>query len=442
MKTIRVIKFSLCLLMSFAALAQTSKTFKESFEVNKNADVFLNINNAEIVIETWNKNRVEVEATVSVDVEDEDLAKKILDDFNFEALGNSSKVEIKSGRRGAYTYRSFISSNGDVGIPREVIRNARPPKPQTPPIPPIPPMPNTVGEIELNFDMDKFNEEGKSYLIEFQDSIRAFFTDSDFKKEMVEWQKQFAEEWKKSGMQDSIKLYTYKLQNKLRPAMREVKKSLKPALQKMKQNMIHYEAGSKVKTKIIIKMPKDAKLDLDVKRSQLKIASIDNIKANLNYSGLQMSSLMGENNMVYATHSKVNIENVESLNLSLSYSKDAKLGKVNRLILNSKTSNVTIDEVVNQAIIEGSFGDLNISKISANFNLIDINLKNSNAILTLPTVKYNFYMNSKSSRLDLNNELDFKISQGYDTKIYQNSNQSNTNKSFNIKADFSTVILN
>lgn len=434
MKTIHVIKCSLCFLISLTALAQTSKTFKESFNVSKTAEVSLNIANAEITIETWNKNRVEVEAEVTVDGEDQEINQKILDNFNFEALGNSTKVEVQSGRmRSDFNYRDARKAFG-----RENTFRGPQKTPPAPPMPPLPPLPPSIEDIELDFDMEKFNSEGKEYLIKFQDSIKAYFMDSDFKQDIKEWQKQFAKEWKESGIKDSLRVITYKLKEELRPALRKLKKDLKP----VKNNVIYYEARNKIKTKIIIKIPKDAKLDLNVKRSQLKIASINHMKANLNYSGLQLSNLHGNNNIIRASHSRVNIDQAESLNLNLSYSKNTKIVTVNHLVLSSKTSNVLIGEVVNQAIIEGSFGDLTITKINSNFNLIDINLKNSKANLTLPNVNYNFYMNSKLSRLNLKNDLDFKVTKGYDTNIYQNSQQTSSNKALNIKANFSEVILN
>jgi len=157
---------------------------------------------------------------------------------------------------------------------------------------------------------------------------------------------------------------------------------------------------------------------------------------------LQSSNLTGHNNVITAKHSKVNIDEVESLNLSLLYSKKNRLGEVKRLILNSKTSNVSIDKILNEAIIEGSFGNLMVKSISEDFSLIDISLKNSEANLKLPEVDYNFYVNSKSSQFNLKTELDFKTSKVFDAVIYQNPERLSTTKALNIKANYSTLNLN
>ena len=429
MKTIQVIKFSLCFLIGFTAIAQKTKHFKESFKVTDNAEVFLNINNAEITIETWNKNRVDVEAEVTVNSESDEINQKILENFNFEALGNSKKVEIKSGNISSKFSRRLARLNPDkIEILTEDIKG-----PPSPPKPPLPPLPPSLEEINLDFDMDQFNSEGKAYLKKFQDSIKAFFNNSDYKKEMKAWQEGFAKGWNESGMEDSIRVITYKIKEDLK------KEELK---RQVRRRAIRLRKSHKIKTKILIKIPKNTQLNVNLKRSQLKVANINNINASLNYSSLQSSNLTGNNNVITAKHSKVNIDEVESLNLSLLYSKKNRLGEVKRLILNSKTSNVSIDKILNEAIIEGSFGNLMVKSISDDFSLIDISLKNSEANLKLPEVDYNFYVNSKSSQFNLKTELDFKTSKVFDAVIYQNPERLSTTKALNIKANYSTLNLN
>jgi len=431
------IKFSLCLLFVLSGYAQKSKTYTESFNVSKDVEVHLNANNAEIIIETWNKSRVDVQATINIDIEDDELANEILENFEFEALGNSSKVEIRAGGK-AFFYSKNVSffPKGEIEILTEDIKGI-----EAPPAPPLPPLPPSVGNIDMDFDMERFNEEGKAYIIEFQKEIREMFEDSNFKEEMQEWKDKFKEEIEKSGLKDSIKVLTYKLKDEIRPALREMRKELeeqRAKLQEERSRLNGFRADHKVKKKIIIKMPKDAKLDLNVKRSELKIASLNQIDANLNYSGLQIDELTGENSSIDASYSSVDIDRANGLNLNLKYSKDARVGEVNQLISTSKTSDLTIEIINQKAIIDGSFGDLVIKDINSNFNLIDINLKNSSAKLKVPDVAYNFYINSKSSDVDFKSGLDYKVSEAFDSKIYQNKQTSSSSRTLNIKADYSS----
>ena len=443
MKTISFIKFSLCLLSVLSGYAQTTKTFKESFEVNKDVDVILNLDNAEITIETWNKNRVDVEATFSVDIEEEDLAKEILENTGFEALGNSRKVEITSATKSPrFMSNDIYYEENDVEILTEDVKGIAPPSPPSPPLPPLPP---SIKNIDLDFDMERFNEEGKAYIIEFQEEIKEMFKESNFKEEMQEWKEKFKEEIEKSGFKDSIRVMTYRLKDEMRPALREMREKLKEKrsdLQEDRKMLKGLRANRKVKKKIIIKIPSDAKLDLNVKRSQLKIASLNQIDANLNYSGLQIDELTGSTCNIMANYSDIDITKAKALNLNLKYSKKVHIGEINEFTSVSKTSNLTIDRINQKAVIEGSFGELTVKNISKDFTFIDINLKNSTAKLSLPDVAYNFYINSKSSELEMANNLNYKMNEAFDSKIYQNKTASSSSRTLNIKADYSTIDLN
>ena len=443
MKTISFIKFSLCLLSVLSGYAQTTKTFKESFEVNKDVDVILNLDNAEITIETWNKNRVDVEATFSVDIEEEDLAKEILENTGFEALGNSRKVEITSATKSPrFMSNDIYYEENDVEILTEDVKGIAPPSPPSPPLPPLPP---SIKNIDLDFDMERFNEEGKAYIIEFQEEIKEMFKESNFKEEMQEWKEKFKEEIEKSGFKDSIRVMTYRLKDEMRPALREMREKLKEKrsdLQEDRKMLKGLRANRKVKKKIIIKIPSDAKLDLNVKRSQLKIASLNQIDANLNYSGLQIDELTGSTCNIMANYSDIDITKAKALNLNLRYSKKVHIGEINEFTSVSKTSNLTIDRINQKAVIEGSFGELTVKNISKDFTFIDINLKNSTAKLSLPDVAYNFYINSKSSELEMANNLNYKMNEAFDSKIYQNKTASSSSRTLNIKADYSTIDLN
>ncbi len=415
--------FSLCFLVVIGSYAQTTKTFKESFEVNKDVEVILNTYNAEIVVETWNKNRVEVEAEVSLEIEDEELAKELLDKFQFEALGNSSKVEIKAGRKGRHHFPGidnvFFSAPGNTF---EIYTDDVHVK--VPPPPPFPEMPNV--DFKFDFDMEKFQEDGKAYILQFQDEMKNMINDSTFKKEMKEWKIKFKEEMQKSGLKDSIKVYAFEMQ-----------KNLRPALKQMEAKVERIQMRSKLKKKITIKMPKDAKLNLDVKRSKLKIADLNQIDANLNYSGLQIEKLRGENCRIQASHSKIDVAEANALNLNIRYAKKVNIGKVVNFVSISKTSNLHVKSIENKALIEGSFGELVIDDIHNDFTYIDINLRNSNGKVNLPDVPFNFYINTRSSRIDMANALDYNVNQAFDSKIYQNKKPVDNAKTLNVKVDYS-----
>ncbi|MAZ73244.1 MAG: hypothetical protein CMC70_08850 [Flavobacteriaceae bacterium] len=75
-------------------IAQSS--YKESFNVDSDAVVNVNTSHTNVIFETWNKDKVEVEAFVEGDNLSEKEKQEIFDNWKFDVLGNSKKVNITS----------------------------------------------------------------------------------------------------------------------------------------------------------------------------------------------------------------------------------------------------------------------------------------------------------------------------------------------------------
>jgi hypothetical protein len=71
-------------------------TYKESFTVGEDAVVNVNTSHTNIIFETWNKDKVEVEAFVEGENLSEKEKKEIFDNWKFDVLGNSKKINITS----------------------------------------------------------------------------------------------------------------------------------------------------------------------------------------------------------------------------------------------------------------------------------------------------------------------------------------------------------
>jgi len=71
-------------------------TYKESFTVSEDAVVNVNTSHTNVIFETWNKDKVEVEALVEGDNLSEKEKQEIFDNWKFDVLGNSKKVNITS----------------------------------------------------------------------------------------------------------------------------------------------------------------------------------------------------------------------------------------------------------------------------------------------------------------------------------------------------------
>ncbi|MFK5890521.1 MAG: hypothetical protein QM486_07305 [Flavobacteriaceae bacterium] len=119
--------------------AQTfEKKYHENFKVNKDVVISINTYYTDVVIETWNRNTVDVSATITVagkDIKQED-ADKYFKNWQFEALGNHQKVSIKGENSHFYAYLNRVTD--------------RIPIPEMPPMPEIPEMPELAVMPELS----------------------------------------------------------------------------------------------------------------------------------------------------------------------------------------------------------------------------------------------------------------------------------------------------
>jgi hypothetical protein len=158
--------------------------------------------------------------------------------------------------------------------------------------------------------------------------------------------------------------------------------------------------SSKVKKTIKIKMPKDTKLKVNVKYGELKFsANIDNLKADLSHSKLIANSINGSQTSINASYSPIFVNSWNLGTLNLNYVKNAEINNVKRLMLSSNSSNITIKNLINNAIINGSIGDLKVLKIDDTFTNLNITLENSDALIVLPKVAYNLQYKGNKSRL-------------------------------------------
>jgi len=187
---------------------------------------------------------------------------------------------------------------------------------------------------------------------------------------------------------------------------------------------------SEVKRVIKIKMPKKAKLKLNVSHGELKIASLlDNIKGSLSHTDLLAENIGGSDTSINVAYAKVLVNDWNSGTLSLKYVDDALLKNVQNLTLNSNSSNINIDRLSGNNIMDGSFGELTIHNIDDAFNNLNIVIENSEAWVKLPTVDYSLLFRGERSKF--NNQFT-------KTKTINGS----SGKSIVINAKYSNVVTN
>ena len=193
------------------------------------------------------------------------------------------------------------------------------------------------------------------------------------------------------------------------------------------------ERKLKVKRVIKIKMPKDAKLNLNVRHGELKMSSvIHNLKADISHATLLANHIDGSETSINVSYSPVQVTTWSNGELNLKYVEDAHLNTAVNLRLNSNSSDMHINNLTGNVIIDGSFGDLSISNIADTFTNLNVILENSDAIIKLPKTDYSLYFKGNRSRL--NDELTSQKTINY-------PNGKSSGKTIVLNTKFSDVVL-
>ena len=421
----------LLLLAPFLIFSQQKRVSTESFDVEKSPIIILDLSHSTVIIETWNKNTVEVKTTLTSKEEDKQALNEAFDASEIIVFGNSKRVEITSRKN------RNAKSNGVGFFQTPVPPN--PPKSPNPPLPPKPPKPL----LEIDFDYEAFKEQGREYLKKFKEQLDS----TNLRETMLVWRdelKNFRDDLKdlrddqkdNRSFQDSLRQYAHVIRKNIKPWVEEFREGYQEAKNSwmMKQS---------VKRVIEIKVPKSAKFEMNLRHSKMEVSSLHNVDANLSYSGLQLDTATGQNSKIVMSYSTLSINSAESLNLDINYSKEVDLKKVDQLNVTSKMSELKIGSIQNQAIIKGTYGNLHIDRIDDDFSLIDIHLEKSSADLKLPSDKnFRFYAKSSNSKIQLNSEFDFKMTKSFEDVIYTNTTPKKTSQIFNITANYSNLKLN
>lgn len=194
-------------------------------------------------------------------------------------------------------------------------------------------------------------------------------------------------------------------------------------------------SNSKVKKVIRIKIPKKAKLKTNIRHGELKLSSvIYNLRGDISHAFLVADNIDGSDTSINVSYSPVviNIWNMGTLNLN--YVDKAQIKNAKNLVLNSKSSNVNIQDLSDTGIIDGSFGDLTISNLTSSFKNLNLVLENSDAFVNLPdNIDYSVYF--KGNRSKFNNAPTTQKT----IRNYPEGQSSNRNIVINAK--FSNVIM-
>lgn len=480
MNTLRILTLCLITTIGFAQNKQSKTT--QTIKVNKDVVVDLNTNYVEIEIDTWNKDIVEVEAYVeSTKLSDEELRKSLKAwNLNIDASMDNVIISSEGGRRPALfsegSYDDILKdlefSLADLpdmpslkNLPQIIHLSDMPKLPNMPEMPEFPELPELPeGVNTIKFDYDKYQKDGEKYLAEWSKKYEREggkelqarmeewakkFADSGYEEKMAKWGEEYGKRFEGKWAKDMEK-WGEELGERIEKQMEQRaeqmeqrnEQSLKRAeelakrrdeMQTRRESIVirGYRGGnSQVKRVIKIKMPKKAKLKLNVRHGELKIVSaILNATGNISHTNLLAKDIDGSDTSINVSYSDVLVNDWKNGTLGLKYVDNALIKNVQSLTLNSNSSNINIDYLSGNNIIDGSFGELTIHNILDTFSNLNIVLENSDAWIQLPKVDFIFMF--KGERSKFNNEI---------TKTKTVS--GNSGKSIVINAKYSSVTTN
>jgi hypothetical protein len=288
---------------------------------------------------------------------------------------------------------------------------------------------------------------GKEFEVKFGPEFEKAMEEwgESFGKSMEAWGEEFGKEMEKWGEEfgKDVEKWAEQLENEVEQYSNEVHTDdhgKKAFIVKGKKGSktIH----SKANKKIIIRLPKGTKTDVNVRHGEVKMADAYNINATLNYASFEANSIDGGKSLINASYAPVLVNNWIEGELNVKYVEDCKLNSVQNINLHANSSDVSINSIREKAYLSGSFGNLFIYNVSDDFEVIDIELENTDAKIKIPNTAFSFYFNGKKSPFSGPTSLEINKNVNAGRVVLDGFYKANNpNKKFSINASYSNVSL-
>ena len=270
--------------------AQEFKTPVSEFSVNHQATVIIDASYTEIEIEEWNKNRIEVQGVMNVEGLSESEAKNIFESWAIETEKKGNTVEITAnsdsfGNEFFFIHNDKYLGNVVVDVPEisahvlEALDSIHVVLPEISEFPDVEYNfdfnPNLDYE-SLSFDYEEFKK-NSAYLKEWQERNKEQL--QRLKEELKENHLEMAERHKEMEKQiivireearaqaeKQIEKQAKEIERQARMAEKQAREVEKEVMKRQSeiQKILEERQKIKVKRTLKIKMPKNAKLEMDV----------------------------------------------------------------------------------------------------------------------------------------------------------------------------------
>ncbi len=441
---------------------KNTKTYKETFNVGDDAVLELNTTHTDIEFETWDKNQVEIVATVEL----EDASEEEINDYFKEdpvrIVGNSKSISVSTART------SLWSSNFDYHVVGDVISDIEPlfldieiPEleelaeiPELFTSPPLPPIHFS------EFDHEAYKKDGEKYLKKWTKQFRKDF-DGEYREKLEAWGKQYEDlaKEREDRIAKRAKAWEKRAEERTEQAKKRAEK-LEKRYKVYSGNSFFSRDGDdesnvfylfsdgkskkqKVKKTIKIKMPKSTRLKMNVKHGEVKLAATTkNLNASLRYVSLLASTIEGDLTTIEAAYSPVVVQRWNYGQLKADYADHINLKEVDELRLDATSSNISIDRLNNRAIVRNNLGELVIHQVSNSFSDLDVEVQNGEFRCTLPKTATSFYLNGTKSSFSYPSKLQMEKTTHFNKEICKGYlTNANSGKRITVNSKYSTVVL-
>ncbi len=480
-KSFKIVSKQLIIGLGFLAMAtaafgqKESKTFTETFNVSQDAVLDLNTSYADIEFETWDKNTVEVTATVELEGATKEEAASYFESMPIEIMGNSKKITVssKSSRNIFITGHDIDIDLDEMHIEIPEIASFVMEMPEIAPFPEMTEMPPLPTTKAFTFDYEAYKKDGDKYMKKWQKEFQKSF-DKKHQKRLEEWAKRMEErakvieerleerEVKREQMEEKrteMQEKRFEVREKQRKAMEAAREVRAEARRERSiivngnrnnndPNIFFFSSDGenknyKIKKTIKIKMPKSTKIKMNVRHGEVKLAkNTKNLNATLSHSSLWATTIDGNETIVTAAYSPIKVQQWNYGNLNTKYSKDISLSKVINLQLQATSSDITIDQLLKKAYIQNDFGPLHILDFGDDFEELDVSMKNAELKLKLPNVATAIYVKGNASSFSSPAALQLQATKNGSSTIHKGFHKKDgSSRSIIITSDYSEVVM-
>lgn len=478
--------------ITFGYSQSKKRTKKEVFTVNKDVTLEINTSHADVEFDTWNKNKIVVEATIEIEDATDEEIEKYFKKWNFKAIGNSEKVTVTS--KGGYSF--FGDTKQFVLTDPIIIEEEFPLIIETPEIATVPDLPIMILESidSISFDYEAFKKDGEAYMKKWQEKWKNNFDQEKFQEGMEKWQKSFQKNQEKlkevqgkvlervelTELDELDEKEYHKLLKQIEGLAKVTEKNKKYNIKELlkeknavlelieeeqnenlfnlkghtilnlnggNDNILFLSKGNKrfkIKKTIKIKMPKKAKLKLNVRHGEVTIASVsENMNAKLSHAALYANVINGANTTIESSYAPIHVTKWNQGSLKVNFVENVDLQMVNEINLMANSSKISVGTLGEKGIISGTIGKLLIHNINDSFQTLDILLDNTDARIQLPASDFKlYYIGSNSSISYPESLVGTENKTQFNTIVRGYQGKNNTNREININAKYSEVDLN